>query len=104
MLAETRERMHAHAIQFDPNLLLKELYALQRGAANKRAEEVRRKLRFASVLGVESTFGAGVEGMSRREGSEGEARGRRGEDEWAFGRERKLSASRPAGGSFSGWA
>jgi len=98
--------MHGHAMQFDPNLQMRELYAMRLAEA-KQTADVRKKLRFASVLGGGSMCEEEVQAGGGRGGSQGdERRDERGrkEDERAFEKEKKLSALRPAGGSFSGWA
>jgi hypothetical protein len=96
--------MHSHAIQFDPSLQLKELYAMERAAANKRAETVRKKLRFASTLMTESTSEEYIPGLQAREESQGQAQEQYKQKESALRKDKELPTSELANGSFSGWA
>jgi hypothetical protein len=96
--------MHAHAIQFDPNLQLRELYAMERAAANKRADTVRRKLKFASSSATEWTFGDCISAVDSHQDSSGQAEQQQGEEKSLVSEDQKLSSSNMGSKIFSDWA
>jgi hypothetical protein len=96
--------MHGHAIQLNLNLQLQELYALERAAAKKRADEVRKKLRFASASIAESTSEDCIVELQSREESEGQEQAQSEQTETSLRKDKELPTSKAEGNSLSSWA
>jgi hypothetical protein len=93
--------MHVHGIHLNPNLQLNQSLSPQQVAAEKRAAEVRRKLRLAAS-DAESISDEYVPGQQER----GEQGGQQDEDETADNASQKEETpeSEPEAGQISSWA